>query len=95
MQISHATTARLHAAQLNEWHSRRAAQLVQFPFPQFLGFSTGEPGLVAGVSGLLPDDNGNCRAATDTYDAAVTESLLLESYVAVCVWCARERESDE
>ena len=78
MQISHATTARLHAAQLNEWHSRRAAQLVRFPFPQWDegtagGFSTGEPGLVTGVSGLLPDDNGNCRAATDTYDAAVTE----------------------
>ena len=27
VQISHATTARLHAAQLNEWHSRKAAQL--------------------------------------------------------------------
>ena len=63
VQICHATTARLHAAQLNEWHSRRAAKLVRFPFPQWDegtagGFSTGVPGLVAGVSGLLPDGDG-------------------------------------
>ena len=78
VQISHATTARLHAAQLNEWHSRKAAQLVRFPFPQWDegtagGFSTGVPGLVAGVSGLLPDEKG---ALTEAYNDMLGLVLL-------------------
>ena len=78
VQISHATTARLHAAQLNEWHSRRAAKLVRYPFPQWDegtagGFTTGKPGLVAGVSGLVPDANGEL---TEPYNDMLGLELL-------------------
>ena len=57
VQISHATTARLHAMQLHEWHCRQAGQRVSYPFPQWDegtagNFSTGVPAVVAGVRGL-------------------------------------------
>lgn len=64
VHLSHATTARLHAAQLNAWHEGKAAKLVRYPFVCWDegtagGFSTGVPGLVAGVCGLLADDQGD------------------------------------
>ena len=63
VHLAHATTARLHAAQLDVYHSRLAATVVLAPFLQWdegtAGtFSTGVPGLVAGVTGMFPDDDG-------------------------------------
>jgi len=51
---------------------------VRFPFPQWDegtagGFSTGVPGLVAGVSGLLPDEKG---ALTEAYNDMLGLVLL-------------------
>ena len=64
VQIAHATTARLHAEQAQEWHDRCASQLVRFLCPACDegtagNFSTGTAGLLAGVTGLLPDEKGD------------------------------------
>ena len=80
LQISHASTARLHAMQLDAYHCEEAAKRVYAWFPQWdEGSKRGVTAVMAGANGLLKDIESESLTSDDDFYSDVLGFQILSS----------------